>query len=78
MRLLSIWQMKKSTKAPFINSSVKDGHVNLPKTKDILERMDDDDISATSIHDRYAARPNNLENMCLATFAANYEPYPSK
>ena len=47
----------------------------MPKTKDVQERMDDDeDTNATSIYDRYAARHNNLETMCLAKFAANYEP----
>ena len=38
--------------------------------------MDDDDegedVFATSIIDRYAARPRILGNMCLATFAVNY------
>ena len=27
----------------------------------------------TSLIDRYAARPNSLQNMCLATFAVNYD-----
>ena len=37
--------------------------------------MDDDDeeVFATNIIDRYAARPPILVNMCLATFAVNYE-----
>ena len=36
--------------------------------------MDDDeeDVFASSIIDRYAARPPILVNMCLATFAVNY------
>ena len=37
--------------------------------------MDDDDdenVFTTSIIDRYAARPPILGNMCLATFAVNY------
>ena len=36
--------------------------------------MDDDDenVFATSTIDRYAARPPILGNMCLATFAVNY------
>ena len=36
--------------------------------------MDDDeeDVFATSIIDRYAAKPPILVNMCLATFAVNY------
>ena len=27
----------------------------------------------TSIHDRYAAQPNELENLCLAKFAVSYD-----
>ena len=39
-----------------------------------LEKMDEEseDIYQTSLVDRYAARPDSLENMCLAEFAANY------
>ena len=39
-----------------------------------LEKMDKDseDIYQTSLIDRYAARPDSLENLCLADFAANY------
>ena len=38
--------------------------------------MDDDeeeDVFATCIIDRYAAKPPILVNMCLATFAVNYD-----
>ena len=34
---------------------------------------DDDDLFMTTLIDRYAARPDNLENLCLAQFAANYD-----
>ena len=39
-----------------------------------LEKIDNDsdDIYMTSLIDRYSARPDTLENMCLAEFAANY------
>ena len=33
---------------------------------------DDEDVFATSIIDRYVSRPPILGNMCLATFAVNY------
>ena len=54
---------------------MKDEHVSLPKTQWQLAQMDDDDenVFATSIIDRYAARPPILVNMCLATFAVNYD-----
>ena len=40
----------------------------------MLKDMDDDseDIFMWSIHDRYIARPDELEDMCLADFAAKY------
>ena len=44
-----------------------------------MEWLDDDeDMYTTSIDDRYDARPNNMETMCLVTFAANYEQHSSK
>ena len=75
MRELSMWLMKKSRKVTFVNSNMKDDRVSLPKTKAALEKMnaDEDDVYMTSIHDRYAARPNILEDLCLAKFAVNYE-----
>ena len=38
-----------------------------------MDDDDDDDVFATSLIDRYAARPQSLNNMCLATFVVNYE-----
>ena len=35
---------------------------------------EEDNVYMTSIHDRYAAHPESLQNMCLATFAVSYEP----
>ena len=34
---------------------------------------DDEDVFATSVIDRYAARPLALQNICLATFAVMYD-----
>ena len=45
--------------------------VSLPKSQTQLAQMDDD-VFATSIVDRYSACPDSLNNMCLATFAMNY------
>ena len=65
--------LKKSRKVASVNTNMKDEHVSLPKTQWQLGQMDDDkDVFATSIIDRYAARPPILGNMCLATFAVNY------
>ena len=75
MRELSMWLMKRSRKVTFVNSNMKDDRVSLPKTNAALEKLneDEDDVYMTSIHDRYAACPNALEDLCLAKFAVNYE-----
>ena len=39
---------------------------------------DEDNVYMTSIHDHYAARPDDIENMCLAKFAIHYEPVTSQ
>ena len=77
MRILSMWLMKKSRKVVTVNSEMKENRVSLPKTQEQLSKMDDDDtnVFATSIIDRYAARPNDLKQMCLASFAVNYDVF---
>ena len=52
-----------------------DNHISLSKTGKTLNDMDDEDgnIYMTSVHDRYAAHPNCIENMCLARFVVTYE-----
>ena len=74
MRVLSIWLMKKS-KVVTVNCEMKENRVSLPKSKEQLSKMDDDDtnVFVTSVIDRYAARPNDLKQMCLASFAVNYD-----
>ena len=49
--------------------------VSLPKPKSQLTQLhdDDEDVFATSLIDRYAARPLALQNICLATFAVTYD-----
>ena len=44
-----------------------------------LSQLSDDDknVFATSVIDRYSARPQELKLMCLAKLAVNYEPLPS-
>ena len=48
---------------------------SLPKPQSQLAQLhdDDEDVFATSLIDRYAARPVSLQNMCLATFAVTYD-----
>ena len=76
MRILSMWLMKKSRKVTFVNSNMCDDRISLPKNNKTLGDMDEDEenVYMTSIHDRYASRPDLLNDMCLAKFAVNYEP----
>ena len=48
------------------------------KTKIVTTQLhdDDDDVFATSVIDRYAARPLVLQNICLATFAVMFDVIP--
>ena len=77
MQVLSMWLMKKSRKVVSVSksTSMKDECVSLPKSKSQLTQLhdDDEDVFATSVIDRYAARPLALQNICLATFAAMYD-----
>ena len=54
---------------------MKDECVSLPKSRSQLAQLDDEDedVFATSIIGRYAARPHALHNICLATFAVTYD-----
>ena len=71
-----MWLMKKSRKVVSVSTSMKDEHVSLPKPRSQLAQLHDDDdkdVFATSLIDRYAARPVSLQNICLATFAVRYD-----
>ena len=76
MQEASMWLMEKSRKVTFVNSNMHDDRVSLPKNGKQLSDMneEEDGVYMTSIHDRYAACPESLQNMCLATFAVSYEP----
>ena len=54
---------------------MKDERVSLPKPKSQLAQLhdDDEDVFATTVIDRYAAKPLALQNICLATFAVMYD-----
>ena len=68
--------MKKSRKVTCVNTEMKEHRVSLPKSQQQLSQLSDDDenVFATSLIDRYSARPQQLKSMCLAKFAVNYEP----
>ena len=54
---------------------MKEQRVSLPKSQDQLSQLSDDDenVFATSVIDRYSARPQELKQMCLVKSAVNYE-----
>ena len=58
-----------------VSTSMKDEHVSPPKSKSQLAQLhdDDEDVFATSVIDRYAARPLALQNICLETSAVMYD-----
>ena len=67
--------MKKSRKFVLVTTSMKDECVRLPKPQSQLTELhdDDEDVFATSVIDRFAARPVSLQNMSLATFVLIYD-----
>ena len=58
----------------FLNTDSKESRDSLLLPFAQLQKLDDSDtdIYCKNIIDRYAARPQTLENMSLAEFAANY------
>ena len=75
MHVLSMWLMKKCRNVVTVSTNMKDERVSLSKTGYRLAQLaeDDEDVFATSIIDRYQCRPHSLNDMCLATFAVNYD-----
>ena len=73
-RLLSLPLKKASRKVVYVNTAPRNKRVSILKPQCILADMDDNDenIFCTSLLDRYTSRPNGLENMSLAEFAATY------
>ena len=73
-RLLSMPLKRQSRTVVFINTDPKKERATLTKPMSAINSLEDDDedLYQTSLIDRYAARPDSLENMCLAEFAANY------
>ena len=69
-----MWLMRKNRKVVPVMTSMKDECVSLPKPQSQLAQLhgDDEDVFATSLIDRYTARPVSLQNMCLATFPVTY------
>jgi len=77
-RIAHIPLFYKSRNVVFTNPSLEEKRDRIIKTREVLQQMDDndDDVFQLAIHDRYIARPKNLEDMCLADFATQYDPIP--
>ena len=74
MRILSLPMKRLSRNVTFINTDSLENRTAILKPKAVIEAMDndDEDIFQSNITCRYAVRPVKLENLCLASFAANY------
>ena len=74
MRVMSQWLFKKTRTVEFVNNAPKQERTRMPKPLHVLNEMDeeDEDVFMRSIHDRYKACPDELEDICLADFATKY------
>ena len=74
-RVLSQWLFRKSRLVISVSNHPKDERHRMPKNQFELADMDDDDedVFMSSIHDYYASRPDDMEDMCLAEFASHYK-----
>ena len=73
-RILSM-PLKQSTRhVIFVNTSPKVNRVKMLKPMSAIREMDEssDDLFCCGLLKKYAARPDCLEDICLATFAAKY------
>ena len=73
-RVTSQWLFPKSRSVVYVSNAPEEECHRMPKHQADLVQMKDEDenVFQVSIHDRYASRPDDLEDMCLATFATKY------
>jgi hypothetical protein len=73
-RILSMPLKQLSRGIVFISTNPKNERIAVLKKKDMLNNLHDDDtnIFCTNLIDRYQHRPQPLNSMCLAEFAATY------
>ena len=74
----SLWLFRKSRTVVHINNAPKEECHRMPKSSFELVDLEDDDedVFKTCIHEHYAMRPDDLEDMCLANFVAKYDVAP--
>ena len=73
-RLLSMPMKQLSRSVVFVDTNVKNERIAVLKNPNDLNRLDesDTDVFQKSLIDRYQHRPQTLQCMCLAEFAASY------
>ena len=73
-RVLSLPMRSSNIRCDFIFTGQSEERLRVLKPQSVLQKMDPDatDIFSNGIIDRYVNRPDSLNNMCYADFAANY------
>ena len=73
-RILSLPMKQLSRSVVFVNTNPKHERIAVLKSHDSLSQLNDDDTNVfqKSLIDRYQHRPQQLNSMCLAEFAATY------
>ena len=73
-RILSMHMKQLSRTVVFVDTNHKTNRIGVLKDSNDISQLDDDDTNVfqKSLIDRYEHRPNTLDQMCLAEFAANY------
>ena len=73
-RVLSLPLIRGSRQVIFVPTDLPENRTKLLKPLKIIKELDDDDedLYMTGMLDKYADRPNTVENLCLADFAALY------
>ena len=73
-RILSIPMKQLSRSVLFVDTNPKNVRIAVLKNNDSLSQLNDDDTNVfqKSLIDRYQHRPQQLNSMCLADFAATY------
>ena len=74
-RVLSMPLRRSSRAVKYINTNPREDRVSIMLPQNKIQEMEDEDedVFASSIIDKYAARPTALDDKCVAWFAANYE-----
>ena len=75
-RVLGLPMLACNVKRIFVPSDLPEDRVRLLKPLAILRELDPDstDIYVKGLPEKFAARPNSLNNMCFADFSVSYSP----